>query len=182
MVEYIVLIIVVLAAGTLANQFGFHSAWLLAPLVLCTIPSVYAMLTGSPYLPTDRDTLKRMVALAQLKPGETVVDLGCGDGRFVRAAAKTGAKAIGYELSIYLYLIARLMGGGEIHYKSYWKADLSDADVVFMYLEKRYLPRFERELWPQLKPGCRVIANTFPLPTIPPEAKDGTHIYRYVKG
>lgn len=180
-VEYIILIVAVLAAGTLAGELGINAAWLLVPIVLLTLPSVVAMATGSPYLPTDRATLKRMLKMADIQPGETVVDLGCGDGRLVRAAHRLGARAVGYELSIYLYCIARLLGGAEIRYKSYWQADLQDVDVVFIYIEKRFLERFERELWPHLKPGCRVISNTFTLPTVQPTTIDEHHVFRYVK-
>jgi hypothetical protein len=99
----------------------------------------------------------------------------------LRAAAQQGARAIGYEISIHLYLIARMRGRGEIRYRDFWKADLRDADVIFIFLEKRFMPRFEREIWPQLKPGCRVISNAFTLPAIPPAASDGCSVYRYDK-
>lgn len=180
MIEYTILVLVVLLAGTLTGVLGINAAWLVIPIALLTIPSVFAMFTGSPYLPTDRETLKRMLEFADIQKGEKTADLGCGDGRLVRAAAQKGAVSTGYEISIFLYLIARFMGG-DIHYQNFWKADLREMDVVFIYLEKRFLPRFEREIWPHLKPGCRVISNTFALPSIPPTASDGYCVYRYEK-
>lgn len=181
MIEYGALFLIVLLAGTLANALGINAAWLIVPLVLSMIPSLYAMCIGPPYVPTDRQTLSRMLKFADIQAGETVVDLGCGDGRLARAAARQGARAIGYELSIHLYLIARMMGGAEIRCQNFWKADLREADVIFIFLEKRFMPRFEREIWPRLKPGCRVVSNAFPLPSIPPAASDGCSVYRYNK-
>ncbi len=180
MLEYVILIVAVLLVGSGLNALGLHSAWGVVPIILLTIPSVRAMFTGSPYLPTDRASVRRMIQLAEIEPDEVVYDLGCGDGRILRAASEAGAKAIGYELSLYLYGIAKFLGGGTIHWKSFWTADLHDADVVFIYLETRFLPRFEKEIWPQLKPGCRVVSNTFPLPTISSSA-EATTIYRYDK-
>ena len=55
---------------------------------------------GAPFVPTSRATLKKMMRLAKIKHGERVYDLGCGDGRLVRAAAEAGATATGYEVSL----------------------------------------------------------------------------------
>jgi hypothetical protein len=53
--------------------------------------------------------------------------------------------------------------------------------VVFIFLEKTLSSPFEREIWPQLKPGCRVAAYTFPLPSIQPSYTDSLQIFIYVK-
>ena len=53
----------------------------------------------APFVPTPNDVVRTMLQLAELKPGETVYDLGCGDGRIVLMAAQEfGAKAVGVEL------------------------------------------------------------------------------------
>ena len=60
---------------------------------------------GAPFVPTPRKTMQKMLDKAQIKPGQIVYDLGCGDGRFIRVAArKYQAKAIGIELNPILYL------------------------------------------------------------------------------
>lgn len=180
MLEYVLLIGVILLVGGGLNAVGIHSAWAIIPIILLTIPSIYAIFTGSPYLPTDRASVQQMIQLAEIKPGETVYDLGCGDGRILRDAAALGAKTAGYELSLYLCGLAKILGSGDVRWKNFWNADLRDADVVFIYLENRFLARFEKEIWPRLKPGCRVISNTFPLPTVPLTQEIAT-LYRYDK-
>ncbi len=180
MIEYLILTIFILFSGGVLSAMGINSTWLVLFVILLTLPSVYAMYLGSPYLPTDKSTVKRMLKLAEIQPGEKVYDLGCGDGRLVHAAAKLGADSIGYELSIYLYLIARMSGSGKIYYKNYWKVDLSDADVIFFYQGPRMMARFEKEKWPDLKEGCRLVVNTFPFPNLEPTFTDG-HVYRYDK-
>lgn len=180
MIEYILLILTVVVGGTVLSAFGIGSTWIVLPLLVLSLPSLYAMLTGSPYLPSDRRTILLMMDLADIQPGEIAIDLGCGDGRLVRAAHDRGAKSIGYELSIFLWAIATLRNRGTVYWSSYWKADVGQADVIFIYIEKKFLDRFEREVWPRIKPGCRVIANTFPLPTLKP-TRSIEHIYRYDK-
>src|SRR5260370_2316283 len=54
----------------------------------------------APYVGTPTRVMDRMLELAAIKPGETVYDLGCGDGRIVIAAAlRYKAKAVGVEIS-----------------------------------------------------------------------------------
>ena len=52
-----------------------------------------------PFVPTPRPIVRRMLSLADIKPGERLIDLGAGDGRIVTtAASEFGARALGVEL------------------------------------------------------------------------------------
>ena len=124
-----------------------------------------------PSIPTPEFLVDRMLEAARVKPGDTVYDLGSGDGRIViTAAQKYGAKAVGVELRPDLCDKARervkelgledkvtIMEGSALH------VDLSGADVVTMYFltssNERLRPNLER--W--LKPGARVVSNQFPI-------------------
>ena len=180
MVEYAVLIFVVLGVGSVLQWLGYNPAWVMGFMAVLTLPSVYAMCTAAPYLPTPHGLAQRMVELAQIQPGETVVDVGCGDGRLLRAAREKEARCIGYEISIFLYWIAKWKGGGEFHYQSFWKADLAEADVIFCYMSNRAMAWMEKEIWPRLMPGCRVVVHVFAFPNLTPTASDGP-IFRYDK-
>src|SRR5689334_14996024 len=53
----------------------------------------------APYVPTPQDVVERMLALADVKKTDFVVDLGCGDGRIpVTAAKKYGARGLGVDI------------------------------------------------------------------------------------
>lgn len=122
------------------------------------------------FVPTPMQAVERMVAMAELKPGELVYDLGCGDGRIVVAAARqTKIKAVGVDInpervaeSRAAVRAAGLDESVEIRQADIFDLDLSAADVVFLYLT----PRLNERLMPQLrklKPGARIISYEFDM-------------------
>lgn len=155
-------------------------------LLLCMIPlvpSVYAMLTGAPSVPTPAHIMEKMFKLARIKAGETVYDLGCGDGRLVFKAVDHKAKAIGFELSLPVYVYAKILSffrGGSIRLRNFWRQDLSDADVIFCYLLTDSMQTFKKRIWPTLKPGTRVISHAFAMKGIEP-VKQIDNVRLYVK-
>lgn len=139
-----------------------------------------AFLTGAPFVPSTKATSKAMIDLAQIKPGMKVYDLGSGDGRLLILAAKKGAKAVGLEINPFLVLLTQLKifwfslkGGGlkgvthgtnEVRWQSFWNANLSEADVIFVYLLPWKMEALARKLQKELKPGSLVISNSFIFP------------------
>jgi hypothetical protein len=79
---------------------------LIAFLAVVFICFAGVILFGAPYLPTLKPQIHAALELANLRPGQTLIELGCGDGRVLIAAAHTGIKSIGYELNPLLALIA----------------------------------------------------------------------------
>ena len=124
----------------------------------------------APYIPTPEGIVDRMLDAAHIKTGETVYDLGSGDGRVVIAAAqKYGAKAVGVEIrpDLCRQAEARIKSLGledrvTMVEGSALRVDLSPADVVTMYFlttsNERLKPSLER-----MKTGSRVISNEFPV-------------------
>ena len=147
------------------------------------MPGFWVAITGSPFVSSSKKRQRAMVAMAKIKKGEIVYDAGCGDGSLVFAAGGLGAKAIGYDMSIPLFLWGRfqmLRHKGVIRYGNLWKQDYRDADVIFCYLLPKAMEKFYRTLWPTLKKGTRVICNAFPLESIAPKKVEGK-VYLYVK-
>src|SRR3989344_5870054 len=105
----------------------------------------YAGILAAPWFPTWSRDITRFLKLAEIKPGEKFYDLGCGDGKLVFAAAGAGARAVGYEISLLPYLIALgrsfYVKNTKIIFKNFWKADLSDADVVYIFLTPKVNPK-----------------------------------------
>jgi hypothetical protein len=164
--------------------FTLSKALLALALIVVLLPSVYAFAKGAPFVPTPRKYLTDMLRLAAIRPGQKVYDLGCGDGRLVFAAAKQGAVSMGYELSIPVYLWAKIRSffhpGSRILWRDFWKQDYRDADVVFCFLLKSTMPHFAASVWPQLKPGCRIVSYGFRLPGVPAEEEAGD-VFLYVR-
>src|SRR3979409_1206007 len=96
----------------------------------------------APYVASPTRVVDRMLVLANIKPGETVFDLGSGDGRVLIAAVeKYKAKAVGVEISPSLVAMATaniqkegLADQARVIQGDVLTADLTGADVVFLYL------------------------------------------------
>ncbi|HTK03974.1 MAG TPA: hypothetical protein VL500_00135 [Candidatus Eisenbacteria bacterium] len=148
--------------------------------------TAYSVFFGAPYVPTDEVRVRSMLRLADLKPGERLVDLGSGDGRIVIAAAKAGAIAEGWEISPYLWLISwlkiRRLGlqkNARVRLGTYWGEKFEDADVVTLFLITMQMGRMERKLRQELRPGSRVVSYAFDFPHWQHEGKDnGIFLYR----
>ena len=122
------------------------------------------------FVPTPPSAVARMVEMADIRPGDSVYDLGCGDGRIVIAAAKEQKiKAVGVDIdpervaeSREKVRAAGLESSVEIRQADVFDLDLSGADVVFLYLT----PRLNARLMPQLrklKAGARIISYEFDM-------------------
>ncbi len=109
--------------------------------------------------------------LGDVKRGDTVYDLGSGDGRVVIAAAKKfGVKAVGFEIDPGLVKLARenvrkqgLQKLVEIRQQDFMTADLSPASVVTLYLSNDGNPALKPTLMRQLKPGARIVSYGFDM-------------------
>jgi len=124
---------------------------------------------GALYVSTSRKRIGAFLDAVPMKAGQVLVDLGCGDGRVLRSARRRySVSAIGYELNLMAYATARLhcwgMKGVEIKWRNFWKADLSNADIIFCYLFPDVLQDLCVKLAAELKPGAVVVSCNFALP------------------
>ncbi len=141
--------------------------------------------------PTDRVTVRRILFLAGVREGEHVIDLGCGDGRIVVAAARQfGARATGVEIDPLRVLWARArarLAGVASHTRILWgnmyRADLSGADVVVLFLSPTANLKLQSRLAHELRPGARVVSYYHPMwgweAQEIGEAKHGYPLYLY---
>jgi hypothetical protein len=119
------------------------------------------------YVPTPQMVVDTMLRMAQVGPGDYLIDLGSGDGRVVIAAARSGARALGVDLDRYLLDVAndaakRAGVADRVTFReqNLFETDLAGATVITTYL----LPEMNLKLRPKilaLKPGTRVVAHDY---------------------
>jgi len=125
----------------------------------------------APFVATPLPVVKQMLTLAQLKPGEIIYDLGCGDGRVViMAAQEFGARGVGVEMREDLVKQALskvselgLDGQVKIVQSDMFKVDLTQADVVTLYLTTSANDKVKPKLESELKLGARVVSHDYEI-------------------
>lgn len=141
-------------------------------LLLIGVSMIVHVFFGVPYVPSESAVVAKMIAVAKLKNGDTVFDLGCGDGRLLFAAEKKAkVKAIGYEVAPAMLLLAHFLkmlakSKAKIHFKSLFSANLKEANVIFCYLMPRALEKLSKKIKNECKSGTLVISNTFKIPNL----------------
>jgi len=126
----------------------------------------------APTVGSPEQAVERMLQMANLKPGETLYDLGCGDGRILIAAADHyKVKAVGIEISEHLARRAAekvkkagVQDSVTIVHGDFMRTDLSHADVVTLYLATAANERLRPTLERSLRPNSRVISYDYPIP------------------
>ncbi len=125
----------------------------------------------APFVATPLPVVKEMLTVAEVKLGETLYDLGCGDGRVaIMAAQEFGANAIGVEMREDLAKQAMgkvtelgLEGRVKIVQGDMFRIDLSQADVVTLYLTTSANDKVKPKLEAELKPGARVVSHDYEI-------------------
>lgn len=186
MIAITIAVLVVRVLGVIA--LGIVTAVICIGAALFFWSTLYAILFGGPYVPTDKRNVADMIALAGIKPGDRVADLGSGDGRIVIAAAKAGAIAEGWEISPYLCVISwwkiwreGLQGRAKIHLASYWHDRFHDFNVITLFLIDTQMGNMERKLQAELRPGSRVVSYAFRFPSWEVVADNNGSVRMYVK-
>ena len=143
-----------------------------------------------PFVPSPQIVVDKMIELAGVKKGDVVYDLGSGDGRIVIAAAKKGARAVGFDIDPDLVAESRanvkkagVEESAEIRHQDILTVDLSPASVVTMYLLPDVNLKLKPNLLSQLKPGSRVVSHSFDMGDWKPdkvERVDGRTIYLWI--
>ena len=126
----------------------------------------------APFVQTPLEVAKKMLELSQIKPGENLYDLGCGDGRLIILAAKDlGAISTGVDLREDLLERAKteilrlgLQEKVKVIHGNFFEVDVSPANVVTLYLTSSANERLRPKLEKELATGCRVVSHDFKVP------------------
>ncbi len=133
-----------------------------------------------PYVPTTEEAVQAMLKLANVQKTDIVYDLGCGDGRIVIAAAKTyGARGVGIDIDPERIREAKenaRKAGVEklvrFEENDLFQADFREATVVSLFLLPSINLRLRPKLLQDLKPGTRVVSNTFDMGDWKPDKEE----------
>lgn len=155
-----------------------------------------------PFVPTHQKVVEAMLKLAEVKEGDTVYDLGCGDGRIVITAVKDfkAKRGLGIDFNPErLKDCQKSMDAAKltpeqrsaITFKQgdvlkLKPEDFKDVDVVTLYLLPEVNLRLRPVLQKGLKPGARIVSHDFDMGDWEPDKKievqaDRTHtVYLWV--
>lgn len=158
--------------------------FLLLAIVL-TVLFAFVLLFGAPYLPTLSPQTKAALKLANLKPGEHLLELGCGDGRVMVAAAEQGIKVTGYELNPLLALVSwirtrRFQGQVNVVWGNFWTKKLPPAEAIFVFLLPKYMEKLDKKIIQETSGHVKLVSFAFVIPGKKVAKEDeGVHLYTY---
>jgi predicted RNA methylase len=153
-------------------------------LAVCVIFAAFAgvLLRGAPYLPTLEKQGRAALDLLNLQPGQTLLELGSGDGKVMVLAAKAGLNVVGVELNPFLVVISwlrtrRYRKQVRVIWGDFWRVRWPECDGVFTFLLDRYMVRLDEKMVRIKKP---LVSFAFQIPERKAAAvKDGVYLYHY---
>jgi SAM-dependent methyltransferase len=139
------------------------------------------------YEPTPPEVVDAMMRIADVRAGDVVYDLGCGDGRLVIEAARRGARGVGVDIDPELVRVARANARAvglddrvEIREGDLFETDVRDATVVMLFLQPELNLRLRPRLLAQLRPGARIVSHWHDMGDWKPDAEvhvSGRNVY-----
>jgi 16S rRNA A1518/A1519 N6-dimethyltransferase RsmA/KsgA/DIM1 with predicted DNA glycosylase/AP lyase activity len=164
-------------------------AWNIS-LVMCALlffAFTFVVAFGAPFLPTLKDRVPEALELTNLKPGQTILELGSGDGRVLIAAARKGINSVGYELNPLLVVYSKLRAIKyrkyvKIIWGNYWVKQWPKADAIFVFLLQPYMQKLDTKIIQNYPEGIKLVSFAFTIPDKKPKKEiKGLYLYFYPK-
>lgn len=144
------------------------------------------IMVGPPYLPTLDEQVTIALDMLDLKQGQTMLELGCGDGKVLIAAAERGWQAVGYELNPLLVLVAWLRTrryGNQVRvvWGNLWQISRwPQADGIFVFMLQKYMSKLDYEVAAWHRRPVKLVSFAFHIEGKKPiMAKKGLFLYYY---
>jgi SAM-dependent methyltransferase len=141
------------------------------------------LLFGAPYLPALTPQVDAALRLLDLKAGQSLLEIGSGDGKVVLAAAKRGVRVYGYELNPVLVIISkwRTRKYGDlvtIVWGNVWSKKLPLTDGVYVFGLDRFMEKLHTKVVQNIENPVRLVSVGFAIPAVKPTAQDnGVFLY-----
>ena len=161
--------------------------WLITLGIIVVFCFGFVLLFGPPYLPTLSKQATLAIDAISLRPGETLLELGCGDGKILKLAAAKGLYVVGYELNPILVVIAYLRTWQyrkqvKVVWGNFWNSSKwPETDGIFVFLVQKHMSRLDKKIESWHKKPVKLVSFAFPIPekkTIY-EDKSGVYLYLY---
>lgn len=159
--------------------------WLFSILSIIIFLFGFVLLFGAPFVPTLKAQQLEVLKLLDLKPGQTLVELGSGDGRMLIAAARLGIKTVGFELNPLLVLCSKLITFRyrhlvKIKWADFWRQKLPECDGIYVFLLDRYMAKLHTKITREIPSSVKVVSYAFYIPGMKPITEsNGLILYKY---
>ncbi len=147
----------------------------------------FVVFFGAPYLPTLGRQVEEALDLLDLQPGQTLLELGSGDGKMLRAAAKRGITCVGYELNPILVLISKVVTWRyrklvTVKTANFWSVQWPPADGIYVFLLQKYMSKLDTKCAQQAKEHglLKLVSFAFTIPGVRiKKTSKGLYYYEY---
>lgn len=158
--------------------------WLIIFVILLCF--AFVIFFGAPYLPTLKPQITAALDLLDLKPGQTMLEIGSGDGRVLKAAAERGWCGVGYELNPLLVLVSlwntrKYRSRIRIIWGNAWTEEWPEVEGIYAFILKKFMPKLHTKIVQSIKNPTKVVSFSFQIPDKKLAAESqGVYLYKYM--
>lgn len=160
--------------------------WLIIFIAAIIFVFGFVVFFGAPYLPTLSPQVAAALSLADLQKGEHLIELGCGDGKVLIAAAAAGYRVTGYELNPVLVVVSyartwRYRKQVTVRWANFWRVRMPQADAIFVFLLPKYMGKLDKKIIQEFSKPVKLVSFAFKVPNRDvAKEQDGVLLYRYL--
>jgi precorrin-6B methylase 2 len=158
----------------------------LGPVLLVIILCFgFVLLFGAPYLPILTKQMDIALNMANLQPGQRLLELGCGDGKVLVAAAKRGVRVVGFELNPLLVIVCKIRTWRyrklvRVYWANFWTRDWPATDVIFIFGLQRIMKKLDTKVIQYNHKPVKLVSFAFEIPgNKPTQKRSGVFRYEY---
>ena len=145
----------------------------------------FVIFFGAPYLPTLKQQQLIALQMLNLKPGQLLLEPGCGDARMLIAAAKKGINGIGYELNPIIYVIAKVVTWRyrrmiKIKFGNFWTKNWPKANGIYVFILPKFMAELDKKIIQSKLTNVKVVSYAFEIPDKKAiSKKEALFLYKY---